>query len=152
MFESPLRRLTARRSRAVVAVAGALIVAAPVFALTSTGSAVASSSVKAAATHACGFSAPVGPANPNGIYKTLSAKLKAVYSSDPGKLNASPWAHSKPVKGPWKIGYIAFAATNPYNLHVIAGLKSQFAAAKKKGLVTGSLEVNIPATIAASTP
>ena len=35
---------------------------------------------------------------------------------------------------------------------MIAGLKSQFAAAKAKGLVTGSLDVNIPATIAASTP
>jgi ribose transport system substrate-binding protein len=67
-------------------------------------------------------------------------------------VNASPWAHSKPVKGPWKIGYIAFAITNPYNQHVLDGLKSQFAAAKAKGLVTGSLVTNIPATITASTP
>ncbi len=105
-----------------------------------------------AAAHACGYSAPVGPANPGGIYKTLTSTLKAVYSSDPGALNASPWAHSKPVKGPWKIGYIAFAITNPYNQHVLDGLKSQFAKAKAKGLVSGSLVTNIPATIAASTP
>ena len=144
------KRVMARRARVMIAVGATAAVAATV-AITGTGSAVAKTA-KLAAAHACGFSAPVGPANPSGIYKTLSPALKAVYSSDPGALIASPWAHSKPVKGPWKIGYIAFAATNPYNLHVIAGLKSQFAAAKKKGLVTGSLEVNIPATIAASTP
>ncbi|HZL55403.1 MAG TPA: substrate-binding domain-containing protein [Solirubrobacteraceae bacterium] len=134
----------------MIAVGATAAVAATV-AITGTGSAVAKTA-KLAAAHACGFSAPVGPANPSGIYKTLSPALKAVYSSDPGALDASPWAHSKPVKGPWKIGYIAFAATNPYNLHVIAGLKSQFAKAKAKGLVTGSLVTNIPATITASTP
>ena len=35
---------------------------------------------------------------------------------------------------------------------MLDGLKSQFAKAKAKGLVTGSLITNIPATIAASTP
>ncbi len=144
------KRVMTRRFRAVIAV-GATAAVATTMALTSSGSAVAKSAAAAAA-HACGYSAPVGPANPSGIYSTLTPALKAVYQSDPGALEASPWAHSKPVKGPWKIGYIAFAATNPYNLHVIAGLKSQFAAAKAKGLVTGSLDVNIPATIAASTP
>src|ERR1700681_2919143 len=142
-----LRRLTVRRARVGVAIASALTITAAAMALTSAGSAVASSTAGAAATHPCGFSAPVGPANPGGIYQTLSAKLKAVYSSDPGALNASPWAHSKPVKGPWKIGYIAFAITNPYNQHVLDGLKSQFAKAKAKGLVSGSLVTNIPATI-----
>ena len=144
------KRVMARRARVMIAVGATAAVAATV-ALTGTGSAVAKTA-NAAATHACGYSAPVGPANPSGIYSTLSPALKSVYSSDPGALNASPWAHSKPVKGPWKIGYIAFAATNPYNLHVIAGLKSQFAKAKAKGLVTGSLVTNIPATITASTP
>jgi ribose transport system substrate-binding protein len=147
-----VRRLTVRRARVGVAIVSALTITAAAMALTSTGSAVASSTATAAASHACGFSAPVGPTNPGGIYKTLSASLKAVYSSDPGALNASPWAHSKPVKGPWKIGYIAFAITNPYNQHVLDGLKSQFAKAKAKGLVSGSLVTNIPATIAASTP
>jgi ribose transport system substrate-binding protein len=145
-----LRRLTVRRARVGVAIASALVVTAAAMALTSAGSAVASSQVAAA--HACGYSAPVGPANPGGVYASLSAKLKAVYSSDPGALNPSPWAHSKPVKGPWKIGYIAFAITNPYNQHVLDGLKSQFAKAKAKGIVKGSLVTNIPATIAASTP
>src|SRR5579871_1264295 len=144
------KRVVARRARFMIA-AGATAAVAATVALTSSGSAIAKSA-SAAAAHACGYSAPVGPANPSGIYKTMTPALKAVYSSDPGALNASPWAHSKPVKGPWKIGYIAFAVTNPYNQHVVDGLKAQFAKAKAKGLVTGSLVTNIPATLAASTP
>ena len=144
------KRIMTRRFRAVIAV-GATAAVATTMALTSTGNAVAKSAAAAAA-HPCGYSVPVGPANPSGIYKTMTPALKAVYSSDPGALVASPWANSKPVKGPWKIGYIAFAVTNPYNQHVVDGLKSQFAKAKAKGLVTGSLVTNIPATIAASTP
>src|SRR5579863_443337 len=144
------RRVMARRGRFMIAVAATGAVAATM-ALTTTGSAAAKTAT-VAATHACGYSAPVGPTNPSGIYSTLSSALKSVYSSDPGALNASPWANSKPVKGPWKIGYIAFAITNPYNQHELDGLKTQFAKAKAKGLVTGSLLTNIPATLAASTP
>jgi ABC-type sugar transport system substrate-binding protein len=144
------KRVVARRARVMLAVGAAAGVAAAV-ALTGTGSAAAKTA-KLAATHPCGYSAPVGPTNPSGIYSTLSPALKAVYSSDPGALNASPWAHSKPVKGPWKIGYIAFAITNPYNQHELDGLQQQFAKAKAKGLVKGSLLTNIPATLAASTP
>jgi ribose transport system substrate-binding protein len=144
---NPIKRVATRKHRAVLALGAALVVAAPVVALTTLAS-----GASAAASHPCGYSAPVGPANPNGIYKTMTAALKKVYISDPGQVNASPWAHSKPVKGPWKIGYIAFAVTNAYNQHLLAGLKQQFAAAKAKGLVTGSLVTNIPATITASTP
>jgi ribose transport system substrate-binding protein len=144
---NPLKRLATRRHRGVLAFGAALIVAAPVVALTTLAS-----GASAAASHPCGYSAPVGPANPSGVYQTMSAALKKVYISDPGAVNASPWAHSKAVKGPWKIGYIAFAITNPYNQHVLDGLKAQFAKAKAKGLVTGSLVTNIPATITASTP
>jgi ABC-type sugar transport system substrate-binding protein len=101
----------------------------------------------------CGTSVPVGPANPNGIYKTLPAALKSIYSSYPGQLIASPWATKKiKAKPPWKIGYIAFAITNQYNQDVLNGLRNQFAIAKRKGLVKGSLLTNIPATFAASTP
>ena len=78
--------------------------------------------------------------------------LKKIYTSYPDNLIASPWATTKiTAKPPWKIGYIAFAITNPYNQHVLDGLKAQFAQAKSAGLVTGSLITNIPATMAAST-
>ena len=53
-----------------------------------------------AATHAVRYSAPVGPANPGGIYRTLSADLKTIYSSYPGALNASPWATTKSRRSP----------------------------------------------------
>jgi ABC-type sugar transport system substrate-binding protein len=95
---------------------------------------------------------PVGPSNPNGVYASMNADLKKIYSSYPNELIQSPWATAKiKAKPPWKIGFIAFAITNPYNQDVLDGLKQQFAAAKAKGLVTGDLITNIPATMAAST-
>jgi ribose transport system substrate-binding protein len=100
----------------------------------------------------CGTSVPVGPANPGGVYASMSPALKAIYSSFPGDLIQSPWATTKiKAKPPWKIGFIAFAITSPYNYHVLVGLQQQFAIAKKEGLVKGSLLTNIPATMAAST-
>lgn len=101
----------------------------------------------------CGQTVPVGPSNPGGVYKTMPSALKAIYSSYPGALYKSPWATKKvKAKPPWKIGYIAFAVTNQYNADVVTGLKREFAAAKKQGLVKGSLITNIPATSAQSTP
>jgi ribose transport system substrate-binding protein len=100
----------------------------------------------------CGTSVPVGPANPTGVYASMSPALKDIYSSFPGQLIQSPWATTKiKAKPPWKIGFIAFAITSPYNYHVLVGLQQQFAIAKKAGLVKGSLLTNIPATMAAST-
>jgi ribose transport system substrate-binding protein len=100
----------------------------------------------------CGTSVPVGPANPTGVYASMSPALKDIYSSFPGQLIQSPWATTKiKAKPPWKIGFIAFAITSPYNYHVLVGLQQQFAIAKKEGLVKGSLLTNIPATMAAST-
>ncbi len=100
----------------------------------------------------CGTAVAVGPKNPGGVYSTLSDELKKIYTSYPDDLIQSPWATTKiKAKPPWKIGYVAFAITNPYNQHVLDGLKAQFAKAKAAGLVTGSLVTNIPATMAAST-
>ena len=100
----------------------------------------------------CGTAVAVGPKNPDGVYSSLSDDLKKIYTSYPDDLIQSPWATTKiKAKPPWKIGYVAFAITNPYNQHVLDGLKAQFAKAKAAGLVTGSLVTNIPATMAAST-
>jgi ABC-type sugar transport system substrate-binding protein len=82
----------------------------------------------------------------------MPANLKAIYSSFPGELIQSPWATTKiTAKPPWKVGFVAFAITSPYNAHVLTGLQQQFAIAKSEGLVQGSLLTNIPATMAAST-
>jgi ribose transport system substrate-binding protein len=101
----------------------------------------------------CGQSVPVGPANKNGVYKTMSQQLKDIYASYPDKLITSPWATTKiKAKPPWKIGYVAFAITNQYNANVLKSMKQEFAIAKKQGLVKGSLITNIPATMQQSTP
>ncbi len=119
---------------------------------TSSSGSTAGSGGGAAATSSCGTAVAVGPKNPDGVYSSLSPELKKIYTSYPDELIASPWATTKiTAKPPWKIGYVAFAITNPYNQHVLDGLKQQFADAKAAGLVTGSLVTNIPATMAAST-
>ena len=101
----------------------------------------------------CGDTVSVGPTNKNGVYKTMPKSLQDIYGSYPDKLVASPWATTKiKAKPPWKIGYIAIGLSNPYNNDVLAQLKKEFAAAKAKGLVTGSLQVNIPPSLAQSTP
>jgi ribose transport system substrate-binding protein len=136
-----------------ITLASAVAVAAVGAGFLSTPAASAATNAAAARTsNTCGTSLPVGPANPKGVYATMSTALKAVYSSYPGDLVKSPWATTKiKAKPPWKVGYIAFAITNPYNDHVLEGLEQQFAIAKKEGLVKGSLLTNIPATMAAST-
>jgi ribose transport system substrate-binding protein len=136
--------------------AGVLLVTAVTAACSSSSSSTTTSAANGGsgttASSNCGTPVPVGPANPTGAYSTLSPELKKIYTSYPGTLTASPWATQKiTAKPPWKIGYIAFAITNPYNQHSLDGLKQQFAAAKAQGLVQGSLITNIPATFAAST-
>jgi hypothetical protein len=87
---------------------------------TSTGASTGASSAAggsgggAAAAGACGSTVPVGPSNPSGVYASMPASLKSIYSSYPNELIQSPWATTKiTAKPPWKIGFIAFAITNP---------------------------------------
>jgi len=139
----------------VVAVAAACSSSATTSTATSGGGGGGGSTAAAgsgAGSGSCGTAVAVGPKNPGGVYSTLSDDLKKIYTSYPDDLIQSPWATTKiKAKPPWKIGYVAFAITNPYNQHVLDGLKAQFAKAKAAGLVTGSLVTNIPATMAAST-
>jgi ribose transport system substrate-binding protein len=101
----------------------------------------------------CGNTVSVGPTNKSGIFSTMPKSLQDIYGSYPDKIVASPWATQKiTAKPPWKIGYIAIGLSNPYNNDVLTSLKTEFAAAKAKGLVTGSLQTNIPPSLAQSTP
>jgi ABC-type sugar transport system substrate-binding protein len=147
--------LTPRGRRTWTWLACAVLVAAVTAACSSSGSSSTSPTAGHTGTAAnanCGTTVPVGPSNPSGVYASMPANLKAIYSSYPGELIQSPWATTKiTAKPPWKIGYIAFAITNQYNQDSLNGLKRQFAIAKKAGLVQGSLLTNIPATMAAST-
>jgi len=152
-------RLSIRARKTWALMAGVMLTAAVTAACSSSASSSSSSAAAGGGTGtgttttaACGTTVAVGPTNPSGIYSTLSPQLKQIYSSFPGELIASPWATTKiTAKPPWKIGYIAFAITNPYNQDVLTGLQQDFAKAKAAGLVTGSLVTNIPATMAAST-
>lgn len=145
--------LTSRTRRTWMALTSAVGIAAVAAACSSApASSTSASAAGASSGQACGTSVAVGPANPKGVYASMSPALKAIYSSFPGDLIQSPWATTKiTAKPPWKIGFIAFAITSPYNYHVLVGLQQQFAIAKKEGLVQGSLITNIPATMAAST-
>jgi ribose transport system substrate-binding protein len=147
--------LRTRGGHPLTKLAAALLAAAVAAACSSSASSSPSSSAANAggsANSKCGTTVAVGPSNPGGVYATLSPELRKIYSSYPGELIASPWATQKiTAKPPWKIGYIAFAITNPYNQNSLTGLKQEFAKAKAAGLVQGSLLTNIPATFAAST-
>ena len=101
----------------------------------------------------CGDTVSVGPKNKNGVYKTMPKALQDIYGSYPDNLVASPWATTKiKSKPPWKIGYITIGISNQYQNNVLRSLKTEYAAAKAKGLVEGDLVTNIPPTLAQSTP
>ncbi|MHB1537765.1 MAG: substrate-binding domain-containing protein [Solirubrobacteraceae bacterium] len=114
---------------------------------TSTGSGAASTT-----TEGCGTSVGVGPSNPTGVFASLPSELKTIYSSYPYSLEPSRWAHHAFPKGPWKIGFIGFPSVNSYFVERLTALKKEFAAAKAKGLVSGSLLTSIPASISGMTP
>ena len=115
---------------------------------TSASSAVASTGN----TEGCGTSVAVGPSNPSGVFASLPSELKSIYASYPYALEPSPWASHRFPKGPWKIGFIGFPSVNAYFVERLSALKSEFAAAKAKGFVTGSLVTSIPASVSAMTP
>jgi ABC-type sugar transport system substrate-binding protein len=108
-------------------------------------------STTAAAETKCGTSVPIGPTNPDGIFKTLSPELQEIYASYPGELDESPWkGFSK--KGPWSIGLIGFPSINSYFKERLAGLEDEFDKAKAEGLVEGSLVTSIPGSPEQMTP
>ena len=140
-----------RRNRILAGVVGATSLAVPL-AVGMPGVSAAPASLPAKAAAPCGTTVPVGPTNPNGIYKTLPSSLKTIYSTYPGALTVSPWAHWKGAKKPWKLGYIDFAIGTPYDQHVLDELKSLYKEGVQQGFLKGSLTTSIPATQALSTP
>jgi ribose transport system substrate-binding protein len=111
----------------------------------------ASTSASAEATQ-CGQSASIGPANPDGVFASLSPELKKIYAAYPDELTKSPWADFKKKAGPWQIGLIGFPSINDYFKDRLAGVQEQFNEAKQKGLVSGSLVTSIPGSIQQMTP
>jgi ABC-type sugar transport system substrate-binding protein len=99
----------------------------------------------------CGTSVPIGPTNPDGIFKTLSPELQEIYASYPGELEESPWKGFK-KKGPWSIGLIGFPSINSYFKERLAGIEEEFDKAKSEGLTEGSLVTSIPGSPEQMTP
>jgi ribose transport system substrate-binding protein len=100
----------------------------------------------------CGATGTYRVQDPNGVLKTLSPAAQAAYSSWPFVVKSTPWKKFKGVKGPWKIGLITFPTNSPYMVDLVNQAKVEFAKAKAKGLVKGSLLTYIQPSFATATP
>jgi ribose transport system substrate-binding protein len=144
-----------RRTRLAVALGLAVAVGGVVAATAGTG-------VSAAASSSNGIAAPIAPKvcgkpvtyanDPNGLLKALPAAARTAYAEYPYDVRATPWSSFKGKKGPWKIGYISFPADNAWKINFGVELQKEFAAAKAKGLVTGSLQTYIQPASSTATP
>jgi ribose transport system substrate-binding protein len=85
-------------------------------------------------------------------YESLSAAAKALYANYNYPVASTPWTTFKGKKGPWKLGFISVPINNPWEISNYNQIKTDFAAAKAKGLVTGSLQTYIQTDAATATP
>jgi ribose transport system substrate-binding protein len=138
---------TPRRSRLRLvggaAVSAAVLAAALMTTTVASGSSPATTAASAAGTQQCGQNVSQKPTDPDGVYAKLPKAIQARYGAWPFPIKKTPWAASKPVKGPWKIGYINFPITTPWQADLTSQLKVEFGKAKAKGLVSGSLQTYI---------
>jgi ribose transport system substrate-binding protein len=92
---------------------------------------------------------------PAGLLNFLPASVRANYNGTPSEdvVETSPWSTFKGDKKPWKIGISGgFPILNSQMSDSVAEMQREFAIAKKEGLVTGSLIVNIPPSASTTTP
>ena len=148
-----MRLVDAPRARRLAALA--CIAAASVGVGLSSGSGAASAAATAAATK-CGQDpntfAAIPNNDPNHVLSSLPAAVQARYVNWAGAIASTPWSTFKGTKGPWKIGFISFPLTSPYNVDLVNEMKREFALAKKAGLVTGSLQLYVQPSISTATP
>jgi len=100
----------------------------------------------------CGDPVIFKKADPDHILKTLPPFIQQWYYSYYAEIHASPWANWPGKKPPWKIGLINFPVDNPWQVAVMNTVKQQFALAKAKGLVKGSLQLYVQPDWATATP
>jgi ribose transport system substrate-binding protein len=149
------------RARLTCAGRGRRLAACSCVSLAVAGFALASQSGPAAATATsaatkCGQVTNTFAAIPNNdpdhVLAKLPAAVQARYANWAGQVTATPWTTYKGTKGPWKIGFITFPLTSPYNVDLVNEMKREFALAKKAGLVTGSLQLYVQPNISTATP
>src|SRR6266536_5189484 len=131
-------RSFSKASRALGAVVLAAAVAAAVASASSSRLAVGIVPPKQ-----CGQDISFQQPDPDGVLKKLSPQIRSWYGPYPYVVKGTPWATFKGKKGPWKIGFINFPVDNPWQVNLLSELKAEFAKAKAKGLVTGSLQTYI---------
>jgi ribose transport system substrate-binding protein len=142
----------ASRRGAVVALASGMLVAAVV-----AGSAVSATSGSSAMSaiippKKCGDNITYKKADPDKVLRTLPAALRVPYGSYPVEVRATPWKSFKKKPGPWTIGYVGIPINHPWKVTFLNQLKKEFAAAKAKGLVTGSMRMYIQPDFNTATP
>jgi ribose transport system substrate-binding protein len=120
-----------------------LLLASAVAALgTVAATSIAAGSPKATACGALPFSPPLN--DKQGVLKTLHLPpaLQEGYNHYVALIAPSPYRRFKPKHGPpWRIGYSNSFSGNAWRASALASLQQNFAAAKKQGLVKGSLIV-----------
>ena len=150
--------MSARLTRRRLPVLAALAAAATMAAACSSGGTIQQSAGGASSAGAingadCGKNVVVPPASdPNGVWKSLPANIQARYSNWPYPLYSSPWATFAGRKPPWKFGFISFPIISQWQTNILAQLKTEIAAAKAKGMATGTLETSVQASFATATP
>jgi len=140
----------ARRWR--IAAAAVLAVSVAAGTTVAVGTTAASTGARAAAAQKCGQDVVYTNQDPQHILPSLGAAIQARYGSWPYTVAASPWASFKGVKKPWKIGLIMFPIGSPWQQDLVNEAKKEFAQAKAKGLVTGSLVTYIQPSQSTATP
>jgi ABC-type sugar transport system substrate-binding protein len=135
-----------RRRVASLLAGGALVAGGLAATLGSAAGPVAS----AAAASTCGATIATHPSG-DGAFNSLSKQAQTAYANWPFPVNHTPWSTFKGKKGPWKLGFISFPLSGEWQVSLLKELQASFAAAKKKGLVTGSLQVYYQPTSSTAT-
>jgi ribose transport system substrate-binding protein len=144
----PRRNIRLRRAGAL-AVAGALAGVVAVGSATASGSSSVDN-VTATAPTACGQNIVFN--HTGTAFDSLPAAAKALYANYNYPVATTPWSTFKGHKGPWKLGFVSVPIQNPWEVSNYDQIKTDFAAAKAKGLVTGSLQTYIQTNSATATP
>ena len=145
-------RSSKRVKRWRIAAGSLMAVALVAVSMASLGTAAASAGAKAAAAQKCGSDVVYTNQDPHHVLNGLGPAIKARYGSWPYTVGPSPWAKFKGVKKPWKIGLIMFPIGSPWQQDLVNEATKEFAQAKAKGLVTGSLVTYSQPSQATATP
>jgi ribose transport system substrate-binding protein len=130
----------------------AIVVAAAAVAGAASASPAGTPGVTLVPPKTCGQDVTFKHADPAGVLQKLPPSARTMYSIWPYPVKATPWSTFKGKKGPWKIGYISFPIDNPWKVNFLDELKREFAQAKAKGLVTGTLQTYIQPSWTTATP